>query len=399
MRVLFLTHRVPYAPNRGDRIRAFHILRTLSRSFELEIVSLAHDARELAEAERLRRSGLQITAMQLSRARNHANAVLHLAGRRPLTHVLLDAPGMRPLFEEIVSRRPPDVVLAYCSSMARFALQPPLSSIPLVVDLVDVDSQKWLALSQSAAAPQRWIYAREAEHLAEFERVIARKAVATLVVNERERQAMLGLAPDAQVTVVPVGVDLDELTPPSPPVEAARVVFCGVMGYAPNVEGIEWFCRSVWPAVRARRPDARFFVVGSDPAAAVRRLHSPANGIEVTGTVDDVRPYLWRSAVAVAPLLTARGVQTKVLEAIGAGLPAVVTPQVVEGLPKAVGAACRVGGSPEGFATELLSLLDLRAEDRRRLAMSSALETLTWESQLRSLREILTAAAGSAAMA
>jgi sugar transferase (PEP-CTERM/EpsH1 system associated) len=389
VRVLFLTHRLPYAPNRGDRIRAYHIVKSLAARGELEVVSLVHDDDEMAQAERLRDVGVRVTAVRVPRLRNRANAALRLAGRQPLTHLLLDAPGLTAALRHIVTARPPDVVLAYCSSMARFALEPPLSGFPVVVDLVDVDSQKWASLAQSSTWPMRWIYAREARYLAHFERTIARAAKATLVVSDREGDALRALAPDAKIVVIPIGVDLEPLVPQGAAAEGAHVIFCGVMNYTPNVEGALWFCQHVWPMVRSRRPDAQLFLAGSDPVPAIRRLHSAANGIEVTGTVEDVRPYLWRSAVAIAPLLTARGTQTKVLEAVGAGLPAVVTSQVLEGLPTAVHPACRVGGSAEQFAEETLTLLALSARQRRRIVDQADLSELMWETQLRPLHDLL----------
>ena len=398
MRVLFLTHRLPYAPNRGDRIRAYHIVRSLAAQMEIEVVSLVHDDNELAQADRLRDMGVRVSAIQTPRIRNFANATLRLSGRRPLTHLLLDAPGLAAAIRGIVRERPPDVVLAYCSGMARFALESPLSSFPLVVDLVDVDSQKWAALSQSSPWPMRWIYEREAQHLSEFERRMAGTATTTLVVNERERDALRELAPATDVVVVPNGVDLQTLAPATPPEERAHVVFCGVMNYTPNVDAAIWFSRFVWPAIRARRPDARFLIVGSDPIPSVRRLHAPESGIEVTGTVDDVRPYLWQSAVGVAPLLTARGLQNKVLEALGAGLPAVVSSQVFDGLPASVRSACRLASSADAFAVEISSLLDLTGTERRAIAASANLATLSWESQLRPLHAILAQAAAATAV-
>ena len=399
MRVLFLTHRLPYAPNRGDRLRAYHIARTLAPRVELEIVSLAHDADEVAQIGTLEAMGARVTAVPVPRLRTYATAVAHLAGRRPLTHLLLDAPRMAETLDRIVRERPPDVVLAYCSGMARFALQPPLSRFPLVVDLVDVDSEKWAALSQSSQWPMRWIYRREAWCLARFERSMTEVAAATVVVNDRERDALRAVAPGARVAVVPNGVDLRPLIPRSAPDDCRRVVFCGVMNYTPNVDGALWFCQNVWPAIRARRPDAELLIVGSDPEAAVRGLHSPARGIDVSGTVDDVRPFLWRSAVAIAPLLTARGIQNKVLEAVGAGLPAVVSAQVFEGLPAAVRSACRVGVSAETFAAETLRLLALSPDERRRLAGTADLSELTWESQLRPLHNLLADSGGHQAVA
>ena len=399
MKVLFLTHRLPYPPNRGDRIRAYHIVRSLAAHMELEVVSLVHDDNELTQVDRVHEMGVRVSAIRVPRIRSYANATLRLAGRRPLTHLLLDAPGMSDRLDRIVRERPPDIVLAYCSGMARFALEPPLSRFPLVVDLVDVDSEKWAALSQSSRWPMRWIYRREARCLARFERRMTEVAAATLVVNERERDALRAIAPAARVAVVPNGVDLRPLIPQSAPDDCSRVVFCGVMNYTPNVDAALWFCENVWPAVRSRRPDAELSIVGSDPASAVRRLHSAATGIDVSGTVDDVRPFLWRSAVAIAPLLTARGVQNKVLEAVGAGLPAVVSAQVFEGLPAAVRSACRVGESAETFAAEILRLLALSPDERRQLAGTADLSELTWESQLRPLHNLLADSGGPQAIA
>jgi sugar transferase (PEP-CTERM/EpsH1 system associated) len=393
MRVLFLTHRLPYAPNRGDRVRAYHIVRELVTRADVELVSFVHDPHELEQVRRLEAMGVEVTALRVPRLRNYVNSVVHLVGRRPLTHVLLDAPGVVPALGAIVERRPPDVVLAYCSGMARFALAPPLAGFPLVVDLVDVDSEKWAALASSAGWPMSWVYRREARHLAEFERDLAKKASTVLVVNERERDALARIAPNASVTVVPVGVDRDPLRSPKAPEERPRVVFCGVMDYQPNIDAVLWFTKHVWPAVRAGRPDAHLSIVGANPVSVIERLNSPTNGIEVTGTVDDVRPYLWRSAVAVAPLRTARGVQTKVLEAVGAGLPSVVTPQVFNGLPAAVRGACALAGSAEEYARATLALLALPPEERKQMAARADLHVLGWETQLSPLYDALAHAA------
>jgi sugar transferase (PEP-CTERM/EpsH1 system associated) len=395
VRVLFLTHRLPYAPNRGDRIRAFQIVRLLASRVELDLVSLVHDRNELDQADSIRHLGVQVLACPVPRLRNHLTALAGLTGRRPLTHLLLNASGVASSITRLVSQRRPDVVLAYCSSMARFAMQPPLSHIPLVLDLVDVDSAKWSALAATASWPKRWLYARESRCLARFEREAATRADATLVVNERESQVIQRIAPRASIHIVPVGVDLAALQPRSAPTEQPRVVFCGVMNYGPNVEGVQWFAREIWPIIRASRPDARFTVVGSSPAAAIRRLASTRRGIEVTGTVSDVRSYLWNAAVSVAPLMIAHGVQTKVLEALAAGLPVVVTSPVSDGLPHAIRAACRLADSPQAFAEQTLALLGLSGAERRAVAARAEVGRLDWETQLASLPTILNRAAGN----
>ncbi len=390
MRVLFLTHRLPYAPNRGDRARAFHIIRLLAPRVELEVVSLAHDAEEAAQIDLVTQLGARVSVFRASPWMNRVKALPQLGGPRPLTHMLLDAPGLDNALRSVVADRRPDVVLAYCSGMARFALAAPLDGIPLVIDLVDVDSAKWSALAQRSRWPLSWIYARAA--CATFEQAAALRAQETVVVNEREAALLRAMAPTARVGIVPNGVDLINLRPPAPPTNAPTVVFCGVMDYAPNVEGVLWFARHIWPLIRKTRPDAQFSIVGSNPVDSVRQLHGSESGITVTGAVPDVRPYLWDGGVSIAPLKMARGIQNKVLEALAAGLPSVVTSQVLEGLPADVRPGCSVADTADDFSARTLELLALSGEDRRRRAGQASLSGLSWEEQLAPLLPILDAA-------
>src|SRR6185295_6727113 len=152
--------------------------------------------------------------------------------------------------------------------------------------------------------------------------------------------ALAAIAPGADVRVVPNGVDVEHLAPKAPPSNERRVIFPAVFNYQPNAEGAVWLAREVWPLVTELLPDARLTLAGASPTARVRALAANDATVEVTGAVPDMRPYLWRSAAAVAPLFLARGVQNKVLEAAAAGLPSVVTPAVRNGLPPEVSGAC-----------------------------------------------------------
>jgi glycosyltransferase involved in cell wall biosynthesis len=224
--------------------------------------------------------------------------------------------------------------------------------------------------------------------LGRFEGYAAMRARHSVVVNQREADLLAALAPAARVSVLSVGVNLADLRPAGPPAAAAEVVFCGVMNYAPNVEGVRWFAHDVWPRIRKERPDAHFSIVGSSPVEYVRRLANPQSGISVTGTVPDVRPYVWRAAVSVAPLKTARGVQNKVLEALAGGVPAVVTSPVAEGLPGAALAGCRVADADDSFANAVLMLLARSPDERRAMANKADLESLAWERQLEPIYRI-----------
>jgi sugar transferase (PEP-CTERM/EpsH1 system associated) len=393
MNVLVLTQRLPYAPNRGDRIRAYHLLREMSRFATVSLFSLVHDDHEAGQVTKVPVEGDVATA-RVARVRNAVRGVLSLPTSRPLTHSLLNASDATQRLEELIRRRRPDVVLTYCSSMTRWGMEPPLDRFPLVIDMVDVDSVKWSDYARETAVPMRWIYAREAATLRRFEAIAARRARATLVVAERERQELLKIAPGTNVITVPIGIDVPAFAPPSPPGTAPQVVFCGVMDYLPNVRGIAWFAREVWPHVLRQRPDAQLVVVGANPAAEVQALAKRNPTIEVTGTVPAVTPYLWSAAVAIAPLHVSRGVQTKVLEAIAAGLPVVATPGVGEGLPDAVRAACELASSADEFASAVLRLLEMSPEQRRQRASLANLDRLTWAHCLAPIERILIGAAG-----
>jgi len=390
VRVLVLTHRLPYAPNRGDRIRAFHLIRTLSHVADVHLVSLAHDADEWSHKDDLSSMTKSTDVVRVHRAARLAPAALSLAGSRPLTHLLLHAPAIYPILRRRVAENPPDVVLAYCSGMARYPCEPILSAFPFVLDLLDVDSEKWRALAEKSSGPKRWVLKREAQRLSEFEIVAIQRAVATAVVSESERK-LLERVTGQDALVAPNGIDLSWFAPAGPPAESPRVVFCGVFNYEPNEQAALWFAREVWPAIVKARPDARLSLVGMDPTNAVRALANET--IEVTGTVPDVREYLWRSAVAVAPLRIARGIQNKVLEALAAGLPTVVTPVVAAGLPSAVHDACAVAEDPGTFAAQTLRLLATSPAERRRIAARADLAAIGWAHQLQPLVDAVVAAA------
>jgi sugar transferase (PEP-CTERM/EpsH1 system associated) len=395
VRILFLTHRLPYAPNRGDRVRAYHILRDLAAWGEVDLLSLVHDDEEASHAEDLRSGVTTLTVARVPRMRNIARSLISFPTLRPTTHTMLDAPGLASLARRTATAHPPDVVLAYCSGMARLGLDEAagLRRFPFVLDMVDVDSAKWRALAVTTSGPRSWVYAREARLLRRFEAAAARHAFATLVVTEKERETMEAIAPGSRVEVVQNGVDVDEFRPSSEADRAPVVVFCGVMDYPPNAEGARWLVREVWPSVRARRPGARLQLVGSRPTPAVQSLTDPNFGVEVTGQVRDVRPYLWRAAIAAAPLLTARGIQNKVLEAVAAGLPVVVTPVVSEGLPAEVLRACVIAGDAVGFADRIVELLERTPTGRHQVAARADLDQLTWKRRLEPLRPLLQAAA------
>jgi sugar transferase (PEP-CTERM/EpsH1 system associated) len=390
--VLFLTHRLPYAPNRGDRIRAYFLLSELAKFSSVSLFSLVHDDEEAAHVNSVPWAE-QVATARVHRAANVLRGALTLLSERPLTHSLLDGEGAKGTLERLVADRKPDVVLALCSSMARFALEPPLAGLPFVLDMIDVDSYKWKLTASESSGIMRWIYSREARTLATFEAAAVRKARTTFVVTDRERDALLTVVPDGRIEVVRMGIDLEAFEPSNEPSSKPAVVFCGVVSYGPNEAGICWFAEEVWPIVRSLRPDATFAVVGSGHSRAVAELGRSGSAITVTGAVPKVQPYLWDSAVAIAPLKIARGTQNKVLEALAAGLPVVVTSPVWDGLPDCAKPGCIRADAPSDFAAAIVRLLSLSGNERRAVAESADLRQLGWRTQLAPIEPALRDAA------
>ena len=389
-----ITHRLPYAPNRGDRQRSFHEIRFLRElGWQIDILALVHDRAEAAHVHEMRAVGQHVEIAPVPWLLNRLRGLVTLPGTRPLTLTLLDSPELKPAVARLVRDGLPDVVLAFSSSSAPIAMAPPLADVPRVLDFIDVDSEKWRQLSKTSRWPMSWIYRREYRTLREFERVAAMGAHVTLVTTEREREALLAIAPEARVEVLRQGIDLGRYQRPAGAAASGpRVVFTGVMNYGPNAEAAIWLAREIWTLVRVRCPDARLDIVGASPTAAVEALHDPSRGVTVTGSVPDVRPYLWNARVAAAPLRVARGIQNKVLEAAAAGLPCVVTSAVRAGLPGPLHDHCPVADTPLAFADALADLLDRPADTE---AWASLVADVNWATSLRRLPVLLQEAATS----
>lgn len=391
MRVLVLTQRLPYAPNRGDRLRAFHQIRFLRESgCDVRVLALVHDDEEASHVGDLESAGVVAGVARVPGLRNKARALAALPGATPLTCLLLDSPELPAALARVLDGFAPDVVLACSSSMAAIALRERLRRVPLVIDLVDVDSEKWRALAASTWWPLSWIYAREHRTLQAFEGNAGRLARMTFVVTDRERDALHAFAPDVACEVLQNGIDVAHFAP-APDVEREpRVVFTGVMNYAPNVDAAMWLAREIWPRVRARHPRAALDIVGASPTPGVQALADAAQQITVTGSVPDVRPYLWRARAAAAPLRVARGIQNKVLEAAAAGVPCVVTSPVRGGLPDPLKGQCPVADDADAFAAALVGLLDSPAPPD---VWRASVAGLSWNAALARLPDALRAAA------
>jgi len=390
VRILYLCHRIPFPPDKGDKIRSFHQIRHLGRSHEVHVACLVDDPADRAHVEPLRRHCAGVDAPFQSRGIGKAKALLALVTGRPLSVAAFDSPELSRAVSERLRAGWPDAIVVFSSAMGQYV--PRACGVPLLVDFVDADSDKWRLYAERSGPATRWVYRIEAARLGRFERDLASRAGASLFVSEPEAR-LLDLTPgDGHAWVLTNGVDADYFRPGAvaPPLPSPRAVFVGMMDYYPNVDAVTWYAEEILPRIRARVPDAAFDIVGRIPGARVRSL-SRLPGVRVTGGVPDVRPYLGEGAVAVAPFRIARGIQNKILEAMAMGLPVVGTPSAFQGLPAASTDGVAIVDSASDFADEVCSLLaDASARHERGRAARAYVERHhRWEDHGRRLEELL----------
>jgi sugar transferase (PEP-CTERM/EpsH1 system associated) len=342
MDVLFLAHRVPFPPDRGDRIRSYHVLRHIAARARVHLVAFADTEAEVEVAPAFR--SLLASCTLVHRRKPQWRAGLEaLATGRPLSLTAFADPTVRAA----VARVKADAVYAFSGQMAQYLPD----GVRQVMDFVDADSAKFAAYAADARGPMRWMMAREARLLGAYERAVAARVGASLFVSAPEA----ALVPGGQA--LENGIDTAFFDPAAafaPVVGQGRLVtFTGQMDYRPNVEAVTRFARDVLPAIRARHGDVRFAVVGRAPTPAVRALAGA--GVIVTGEVADVRGWLAASEVVVAPLLLARGIQNKVLEAMAMTRAVVASPAAAEGIDHA--GTIRVTGL-DAMAAAVNALLD-----------------------------------------
>ena len=334
--LLFLAHRLPYPPNKGDKIRSYHLLRILAKHYRIHLVTFIDDENDWQYVDALKPLLASQHIEPIKPWQSKLQCLPALLTGAPLSFGWYNYSAVHQRVAELINSKEVDAVICYSSAMAQFAERYP--ELPRFMDFVDMDSEKWRQYAATGKAPMKWVHALEARRLADAERDIADSFDASWLVTPEERKLFcerLCLAP-AQVGFYRNGVDDQYFAPdanlgsPYQPHEQA-LVFTGAMDYHANIDAVVWFVEQVWPTVRARNSNAVFYIVGSNPTAAVTALGKVA-GVTVTGRVPDVRPYLQHAAVAVAPLRIARGIQNKVLEALCMGRTVVATPQALEGL-------------------------------------------------------------------
>jgi sugar transferase (PEP-CTERM/EpsH1 system associated) len=394
--LLFLAHRIPYPPDKGDKIRSFHLLQHLARAYRVHVGAFVDDPRDWGHVEYLKKMCGETCFVALHAARAKLRSLAALATGEPLTLRYFGSLRLKRWVNEMLAEHRIERALVFSSAMAQYLEAVPPGSMRRVLDFVDLDSDKWRQYGERSRGPLRWLYQREAEKLLEYERRYAGEFETSLFVSEAEARLFTALAPEAsgRTLVVTNGVDTEYFSPqrnyPNPYREdEAVLVFTGAMDYWANVDAVTWFAREVFPRVRADFPRACFYIVGARPAQEVLEL-ARLPGVRVTGTVSDTRPYLAHARAAVAPLRMARGVQNKVLEAMAMALPVFASPQAVAGISPCAELLERATDAPEAAARLLVeSLRKPAAASLGEALREHVLRRYSWRDSLARVEAIL----------
>lgn len=389
--LLFLAHRIPYPPNKGDKIRSYHMLRYLSARFRVHLGCFIDDVADRVHIAALAPLCASTCYIEQTPGAARLRSLSGLLCGQPMSLPYYRDAGLRRWVGRLLAGTDIRCALAFSGPMAQYLEQVP-AGVRRVIDFVDVDSEKWLQYGASKPWPLATLYRREARRLLAYETRIAQRFDAATFVSGAEAALFRRRAPLAagRTHYFCNGVDAAYFSPAlahANPYPGAALVFTGAMDYWPNVEAVQWFAGQVWPALRARHPALAFYIVGARPAPAVLAL-TRLPGVVVTGTVPDIRPYLAHAMLAVAPLRIARGIQNKVLEAMAMGATVVASPQALEGIDARPGEELVLAASAAEFIARINALLGSHPgcgdAARRRV-----LRDYCWDSNLERLGRLL----------
>ena len=384
MKILFISHRFPYPPDSGTKIRAYNMVRHLHAVHEITVASLVRSQQEAEEG-----AGIASHCSRYEMARVHAPVQLArmiggLPTRGTASSAYFHSPDLARRIRRLLAAEPFDLIVVHSSSVAHYVAN--VQGIPKILDFCDMDSQKWLAYVRYKAFPLNLGYWLEGSKLVAEEKRLARAFDLCTTATSTEAATLETYSTGVPTDWFPIGVDSDHFSPGYETTDPDMISFVGRMNYFPNEQCVLDFCRDTFPRIRERRPGAKFLIVGADPTPAIRRL-GDLPGVTVTGRVPDVRPYLRQSAVMVAPLVIARGTQNKLLEAMATGVPVVTSRVAARGVDALPGTHFIVAESPADVAEATLALMG-DAERRRILGAAGRARVMSHHAWDRSMRRL-----------
>jgi polysaccharide biosynthesis protein PslH len=386
--ILYLAHRLPYPPNKGDRIRTYHQIKHLAERHRVWCACFSDEPEDARHFTKLREMCENVAVVPWSRGRAMIRSAMGLLRGDGLTLSAYHDARMHRIVSEWSNRISFDATIAFSACMGPYALE--ARTARRLLDLCDVDSQKWVEYSETRRGPSSWLCQREARHLRVFEESSLGRFDVVTVITQRERNLLDPTGLSKRLHIVGNGV-----IPPTYAARAAstlgpRIGFVGAMDYPPNVEAVQWFVTNVWHRLREKLPLAQFVIIGRNPIGAVRRL-TRMPGVEITGTVADVSALIRECRIIVAPLRIARGLQNKVLEAMALGRPVVATTSTAYSLNAEAGRDIVVADRPEDFAAKALQLLtdDALCDEVAKSGRACVDQHHSWRRILRDYERIL----------
>ncbi len=392
-KLLYLTHRIPYPPNKGDKIRSYHLLQHLRKHFKVYLGTFIDDEQDWQYVNHVNSLCEETCFIRLDPLLARMRSLIYLFSSMPLSLPYYRSSKLSTWVSNQLSSGTIKHTVVFSSAMAQYISETGIACS--VIDFVDVDSDKWSQYASTKVWPQKWVYQREANLLLEYEKYVTKKCSYATFVSEKEAGLFKQLSPEVEnkITYFNNGVDTEYFSPSqnfaNPYKPNTRVlVFTGAMDYWPNVDAVRWFAAELFPAICTKIPDLEFYIVGARPTKTVLEL-SAIPGVVVTGSVDDVRPYLAFSEIAIAPLRIARGIQNKVLEAMAMEKLVVASPQALEGITAIPGIELFVADGAEAYIDHVISLLENPRMEPGKAARRRVIEDYNWDKNLSRIDRLL----------
>ncbi|MGH9471232.1 MAG: glycosyltransferase [Terriglobales bacterium] len=388
MRLLWAKNDFLHPPTRGGQIRTLEMLRRLARHHEIHYVALSRgDASHSAEYC-FRAYPIEHRTRPQSRAMAGAMALRGLGSRYPVAVGRYRSEKMRCQIASLCRTYKFDAVV--CDFLAPALNMPDLEICVLFQH--NVEAMIWKRHAANAPDPiRRWYLRGQAARMAVIESEVCRAVRSVIAVSEADAELMRKLYQPRRIDAIGTGVDIDYFRPPASAPARSGLVFVGAMDWLPNSDGVVWFVREVLPLIHREEPDCQVIFAGRQPGKQLLALASTDARIQVTGTVPDIRPYLWGAAVSIVPLHVGGGTRLKIFESMAAGLPVVSTSVGAEGLPVRDGIEIRIADNAQAFADGCLGLLQ---DAKLRRAITAAASELiqsrfSWETVAKDFERLL----------
>ncbi len=398
--LLFLCQRLPFPPNKGEKITSFNMVRHLGQRFRVHVGTFVDAQEDLPEIERFRPYCASLHVERIAKPWAWGPALLRWLGGMPLSFAMFRAAGLKAYVRDVIAQYQPVAIVTHSSNISDYALIPTARQTVRVLHFADVDSEKFDAYAMQAKGWKRWLFTLEARRVRSAEARLVAGADAIGFVSDEEAALFRAVVDTRATRVVTIGngVDVAAFDPAKPWIrpdwgEGPALVFTGAMDYQPNIDAVLWFADVVFPSVRALHGEAQFAIVGSNPVSAVKALVRRP-GVLVTGRVPNVQPFLAHAAAAVAPLRIARGIQNKVLEALAMGRPTIVTTDALTGIGMSDTTPVIVADSADAWITACQRVLDdpASAAGLAARARPFVIDHFSWTAQLSPLDALLPSA-------